>query len=133
MNKLLALAFCLAAMLNAVSQSALPDWENPEVTGINKEKPHSTWCPYPDEQYAAKADIGQSPWIMKLNGHWKFNFADNPTMAPNRFYETDFPDADWKTNGKDIVIEERMVTSADTLSLALAPGGGQAIRLVRMR
>ncbi len=34
---------------------------------------------------------------------------------------------------KDFVVEERVVTSADTLSLALAPGGGQAIRLVRVR
>ena len=31
---------------------------------------------------------------------------------------------------KDIVIEERTVTSADVLTLRLAPGGGQAIRFV---
>ncbi|CAN5304968.1 glycoside hydrolase family 97 protein [soil metagenome] len=42
----------------------------------------------------------------------------------------DGPDADYKAKREDIVIEQREVTSADTLTLALAPGGGQAIRFV---
>lgn len=56
-------------------------------------------------------------------------------LTPGKRYRAqiyrDGPNADWKANGKEIVIEERVVTSADTLSLVLAPGGGQAIRLVR--
>ncbi len=42
----------------------------------------------------------------------------------------DAPDADWKSNREAIVIESREVTSADVLTLSLAPGGGQAIRFV---
>jgi alpha-glucosidase len=38
--------------------------------------------------------------------------------------------AHYQTNAKEIVIEERQVTSGDTLTLKLAPGGGQAIRFV---
>jgi alpha-glucosidase len=38
--------------------------------------------------------------------------------------------AHWKTAPQDIVIEERTVTRADTLTLTLAPGGGQAIRFM---
>ncbi|KAF1718441.1 alpha-glucosidase [Pseudoxanthomonas yeongjuensis] len=38
--------------------------------------------------------------------------------------------ADWKRAPQDIVIEQREVTSSDTLTLRLAPGGGQAIRFV---
>ncbi|MEL1263730.1 glycoside hydrolase family 97 protein [Pseudoxanthomonas putridarboris] len=38
--------------------------------------------------------------------------------------------ANWKTAPQDIVIEERELTRADTLTLKLAPGGGQAIRFV---
>lgn len=38
--------------------------------------------------------------------------------------------AHWKTAPQDIVIEERSVTRGDTLTLKLAPGGGQAIRFV---
>lgn len=38
-------------------------------------------------------------------------------------------DADWQTNPYAYVIEAKEVTSADTLIVALAPGGGQAISL----
>ena len=55
-------------------------------------------------------------------------------LTPGKKYRAqiyrDGPDAHYRTNGKDIVIEERVVTSADTLTLRLAPGGGQAIRFV---
>jgi alpha-glucosidase len=41
----------------------------------------------------------------------------------------DGPNADWHGDARhDIVIEERIVTRDDTLTLRLAPGGGQAIR-----
>ena len=42
----------------------------------------------------------------------------------------DGDDADYRTKREDIVIEKRDVTRADTLTLRLAPGGGQAIRFV---
>jgi alpha-glucosidase len=58
-------------------------------------------------------------------------------LTPGRRYRAqiyrDGPNADYRTNGKDIVIEERIVTSADTLTLRLAPGGGQAIRMIPLR
>lgn len=44
----------------------------------------------------------------------------------------DGPNADWRGAREDIVIEQRTVTSTDTLTLRLAPGGGQAIRFVRL-
>jgi alpha-glucosidase len=40
----------------------------------------------------------------------------------------DAPDADYRTNPLAYVITERTVTAADRLALALAPGGGAAIR-----
>lgn len=55
-------------------------------------------------------------------------------LEPGRTYTAqiyrDGPDADWKTNGHDIVIEERKVGAGDVLALRLASGGGQAIRFV---
>jgi len=55
-------------------------------------------------------------------------------LDPGRRYRAeiyrDGPDADWKTHRESIVIEQREVTSVDTLTLTLAPGGGQAIRFV---
>ncbi|NEX92361.1 glycoside hydrolase family 97 protein [Caulobacter sp. 17J65-9] len=58
-------------------------------------------------------------------------------LDPGRKYKAqiyrDGPNANWKTAREDIVVEERTVTSADTLTLNLAPGGGQAIRFVPVR
>ncbi len=55
-------------------------------------------------------------------------------LTPGRRYRAriyrDGPAADYRGRGKEIVIEERDVTSADVLTLRLAPGGGQAIRFV---
>ncbi len=45
----------------------------------------------------------------------------------------DGDDADYRTNPRSMVVEQRMVTSADRLALRLAPGGGAAIRFVPLR
>lgn len=58
-------------------------------------------------------------------------------LTPGRRYRAqiyrDGPSAGWQGNGLEIVIEDRIVTSKDSLSLALAPGGGQAIRFELLR
>jgi len=55
-------------------------------------------------------------------------------LTPGKRYTAqiyrDAPDADWAKNPEAVVIEEREVGSTDTLTLKLAPGGGQAIRFV---
>jgi alpha-glucosidase len=55
-------------------------------------------------------------------------------LDPGRSYTAqvyrDGPGAGWQADQTAIVIEQRAVTSADALVLALAPGGGQAIRFV---
>jgi alpha-glucosidase len=53
-------------------------------------------------------------------------------LAPGARYRAhiyaDAPDAHWRGGRERLVVETREVTTADTLTLALAPGGGQAIR-----
>jgi alpha-glucosidase len=55
-------------------------------------------------------------------------------LDPGRGYTAqvyrDGDDADWKARGDSIVIESRAVKHGDVWNLALAPGGGQAIRFV---
>ena len=45
----------------------------------------------------------------------------------------DGDDADYRTNPRSIVIEQRNVTSTDRLAMRLAPGGGAAVRFVPIR
>ena len=55
-------------------------------------------------------------------------------LAPGVTYEAviyaDAADADWQTNPCAYEITRRTVTSADTITVRLAPGGGQAITLI---
>lgn len=55
-------------------------------------------------------------------------------LTPGRRYTAqiyrDADDAHWAKNPEAVKIQSRQVTSADTLTLKLAPGGGQAIRFV---
>ncbi|MGZ2411254.1 alpha-glucosidase [Sphingomonas sp. F9_3S_D5_B_2] len=55
-------------------------------------------------------------------------------LQPGRRYEAqiyrDGNDADYRTNPRSIVIEKRVVISADRLAERIAPGGGTAVRFV---
>ncbi|MGH6629099.1 MAG: glycoside hydrolase family 97 C-terminal domain-containing protein, partial [Burkholderiales bacterium] len=59
----------------------------------------------------------------------KLDFLDPRRRYTAQIYR-DGPGADWKANGTDIVIENRLVSTTDSLTLRLAGGGGQAIRFV---
>jgi alpha-glucosidase len=54
-------------------------------------------------------------------------------LAPGRRYMADIyadgPGADWRDNPLPVTISHRVVTSLSTLHIAMAPGGGQAIRI----
>jgi len=73
-----------------------PDWENPDVVGINKEPGHCTLIPYSDIETALKADRTNSPFYRSLNGNWKFNWANKPADRPLDFYKPDYDVSTWK-------------------------------------
>jgi beta-galactosidase len=71
------------------------DWENPLLTGLNREDPHTTLISYPDET-SAIADIkGNSPNYISLDGTWKFHFSDTPEKRPYWFFKDDYDIRDW--------------------------------------
>jgi len=58
-------------------------------------------------------------------------------LEPGRRYRAeiyrDSDDADYRTNPRGMVIEQRNVTAADRLAFRIAPGGGAAVRFVRIK
>ncbi|MEM3715857.1 MAG: glycoside hydrolase family 2 TIM barrel-domain containing protein [Candidatus Bathyarchaeia archaeon] len=75
----------------------VPDWENPRITGINKEPAHATLIPYPDEDTALTCLKDSSPWLMTLNGEWRFKLYENPHLVPRDFYKQGYSVDDWDT------------------------------------
>ena len=65
----------------------LNDWENPNVNGINKEKPHA---------YGFLAGEKEAnPLVKSLNGIWKFKWSPDPQSRPTEFYTESYSTEKW--------------------------------------
>jgi len=96
MKQLYLLFLSFFIFLNIYAQQ-LHDWENPDIVGINKNEPHTTLIPFPDERMALENNRFESPLFKILNGNWKFNWVERPDERPLNFYQTGFNDTDWET------------------------------------
>ncbi len=79
------------------SLTELPDWENPQVIGINKEPARAHFVSYPDIQSALADDDyhPSSPFYKSLDGQWKFKWAENPESSPTEFYKVGYDISGW--------------------------------------
>ncbi|MFC1716490.1 beta-galactosidase subunit alpha [Candidatus Poribacteria bacterium] len=68
------------------------DWENPKVFERNRTQARASFISYPDRESALSGERGHSPWFELLNGNWKFNYAENPDLAPADFFIEYFPE-----------------------------------------
>jgi len=78
-----------------IATAQVPDWENPEMIGLNKEPPHCTLMPYPDTKTALIGTRQASPFHKSLNGIWKFNWVRKPGHRPRDFYKLDYDASGW--------------------------------------
>jgi beta-galactosidase len=60
-------------------------WEDPLITGINRERSRSTAYSFADIPSAVKGDRDRSRFLL-LNGPWDFHFAPRPSDAPKDFF-----------------------------------------------
>ena len=66
---------------------SIPDWENPQIIGINKELPHATLSP--------TSEKANNPSIVSLNGIWKFKWSPDPQSRPENFHKTGYRTEGW--------------------------------------
>ncbi len=70
------------------------DWENPQVTSVNRRQAHSPLASYQDLKQAR--DEGSSQNQLSLNGQWQFCLYDSPEQVSDKFTEESFcPEAAW--------------------------------------
>ncbi len=72
-----------------------PEIENPAVLGINRELPRATFTPFPDRVSALEGSRLDSPFIVSLNGTWRFRWTRAPADRPTDFHRKDFDDSSW--------------------------------------
>jgi len=77
----------LLVPVSKLNGQAINDWENPDINGINKEKPHA---------YGFLAsEKASNPLIKSLNGIWKFKWSPDPQSRPADFYLEKYPTDKW--------------------------------------
>ncbi|MHA1733254.1 MAG: sugar-binding domain-containing protein, partial [Promethearchaeota archaeon] len=79
------------------ASAGIPDWENPEVTGRNKEPAHCTLVPFGDMESATSGTQGTSPFYHTLDGEWKFHWVEKPGDRPVGFHESEYDVSHWDT------------------------------------
>ena len=87
----------LALIMSCPVFSQHKDWEDEQVIGYNKEKPHATFIPYQDRQSALTFQREGSDYFMSLNGTWKFRWVPDDDKRPSDFYLPGFDASGWDT------------------------------------
>lgn len=92
---LILLTLCL--QLPGFAQTGPPDWENEQVFAINREPARATFVPYATVEQALANDRAASPYVVSLNGDWKFHWVQAPDNRLLDFYKRKFDDTSWQT------------------------------------
>lgn len=83
---LLLMLIAFYSISKTFAQNANP-WENPDINGINKERPHA--YTFLTEGKAS------NPMIQSLNGIWKFKWSPDPQSRPVDFYIENYSTDKW--------------------------------------
>lgn len=85
----------LGLLLVSGSLTAQNEWDNVEITQINREEAHTTAIPYSEERQVGDLAMEESPYYLSLNGIWKFKWVPDPSEKPDNFYDTSFDVNGW--------------------------------------
>ena len=83
------------------SAAPRPDWENPQLVGIDRQAPHASMVACPDAakaqsiQWTDNAQRCKSPSYRSLNGAWKYHYSKTPAQRVPDFFQPGFSDAAW--------------------------------------
>ena len=77
-----------AAIPNVPTIYNTEPWENPLVSGINREPARATAYSFANVEAALKGDREKSGRYVTLNGDWDFSFALKPGDEPKDFYKS---------------------------------------------
>ncbi len=97
----LAAVLLLALSAPPTAPDAPDEWQDPAVSGRNREPAHATMLPYATVEQALEGTREASPFYLSLNTGapggrgWKFHYVAKPADRPREFHRTDFDDRAW--------------------------------------
>ncbi|MBQ8051381.1 MAG: discoidin domain-containing protein [Bacteroidaceae bacterium] len=98
MKRLLQLA--LAVLATTAAGQTLEEWDDVSVTQVNRLRAHALDIPVGSAEAAAAAPtptqaLEASPWMLSLNGTWKFQWVGTPQQASKTFFNDGFNASSW--------------------------------------
>lgn len=81
----------------AVASDHLEPWQDPRALHAGTEPPAATMTVFADEASARTFDRSRSPFVVSLNGQWKYHWSATPAARVPEFWRTDFDDSAWTT------------------------------------
>lgn len=89
-----------AALTNMAAAQTLKEWDDVNVNSLNRQRAHTLDVPVPDATAASMAytptnALEASPYVLSLNGTWKFKWVGTPEQANNNFYKDSFDASAW--------------------------------------
>ena len=66
----------------AAMAQTMTEWNDPSVFQLNREQAHAIALPQLTVAPRGESDVEDSPYVINLNGTWKFKWAPNPDEAP---------------------------------------------------
>jgi beta-galactosidase len=88
----------LAIVPIAAAQPAAPalePWEDVAVASINAEPMHATFVPFGSRDDALRLEAAASPYVLSLNGPWRFRWVPRPDQRPWGFERDEFDVSSW--------------------------------------
>ena len=82
------------SIVGAVANT-LREYENPEVTGVNREEGRSTFWYYNSADEALNGGYFNTGENICLNGDWSFNFCEKPADRPVDFFKPEYNVSEW--------------------------------------
>jgi hypothetical protein len=92
-----AVALAVALGASPTAPDFADEWQDPAVSGRNREPAHATMLPYATVEQALEGTRESSPFFLSLNRLWKFHYVDRPAERPRDFFREDFADGGWAT------------------------------------
>ncbi len=92
-----AAAVAWSSSAQELTQPTGKEWEQEQNLSLHKLPPHATIIPFPDAGTAQKILPEFSPFMVSLNGDWKFHWVKHPDERPRDFYRPDFDVSGWRT------------------------------------
>ena len=93
--KRLFISLASLTLLIAAQAQTGKEWDNPQITSVNRETAHTLALPMTSEADIVKNDRTLSPYYQSLDGIWKFNWVNTPTKATATMCAKDYDDASW--------------------------------------